>query len=535
MGVNGSGKSSFFDAISYVLYNRTIKDLNIPQLINTKTQKDLLVEIELETEKNHYMISRGMKPNIFEIYKNGVLLNQDSDKKVYQELLEKTILKMNFKTFKQIVLLSSTNFVPFLLLPAAGRRSVIEDLLDIEIFSVMNSILKDQIANNKASLISNEDKVLSTKNMIAVHKKFLVEQTQNNQDLIDDKISKIAVIRVTTSERVENSKSLTENLVLHNEKIQLLPIWNTSLGKLETTKSACLQKKKNILKDISFYTSNDDCPTCKQSITNEFKEQHLQKKNDTLKKLDQIYDDINKEHAEKTALVRSMDVHLDEIKRINTELIVIKTTVEQQKRYVKDLTKEIEQLKNKAPEIRKDDLGSLNDLLSEYEQTKIGLLEDRELLNVSSTLLKDGGIKSHIIKQYIPTMNKLIGFYLQQMEFDTVFGIDENFDEKVTTRFKETFSYNSFSKGQQMRIDIALMLTWRDISRMRNSVSTNILLLDETFDGSLDDQGNEDVLHILKNLIKDMNLFMISHKFNMADKFDRVIEFRDEKGFSKIV
>lgn len=534
-GGNGAGKSSVYESISYVLYNKPIRNVNLPQLVNNMTQKDLLVEIEFETNQNHYMISRGMKPAIFEIYKDGVLVNQDSEKKDYQTYLEKTILRMNHKSFKQIVLLSSTNFTPFMQLPPNQRREIVEDLLDIQIFSVMNSLLKTRITENKDNLKNIDSNIKLIQSKIELNTKHLQELQSNNTEIITEKQNKIAELQNNTLLLNTEIQKLNAELEILEEKRVLQDKTEKSLQKLSSNKNTCHDKLNKIEKEIKFYSKTDECPVCQQSISDEFKKTQLEKKAIQQSSITELLAGVEQKYYERMNQLEVLQGYTRQIKIISDKVLEYTTQTILNNNYIADLEKDIKKLNKKNKEIQSDNSEEYTTALKSAETDKILALEERELYNVSSVLLKDGGIKSQIIKQYIPTMNKLISKYLLKMEFDTIFEITENFSERICTRYKDNFSYDSFSQGQKMRIDIALMLTWREISKLRNSVSTNLLLLDEFFDNSLDDQGNEDVLYILKTMISDVNLFIISHKFDMVDKFDRVIEFRESGGFSRIV
>lgn len=535
-GTNGAGKSSVFDAISYVLYNKTIKKLNAAQVINTITQKNLLVEIEFETNKNHYMISRGMKPSIFEIYKDGILVNQDSEKRDYQEYLEKFILKMNFKTFKQIVLLSSTNFTPFMQLTPSQRREVIEDLLDIQVFSQMNAILKEKILVNKAALKDAEVNILMIQSKIELTKKHNLEIQNNNLEIIEQKQAQLENLKLSFQKQMNQVKHYNDKIIELTKKEIECDKAHKALQKLNSNKNACLDKIHKLEKDIKFYQSNDDCPICKQNITLDFKNTQVDNKAAAVKNIIELEKDIVHKYEVKTTEYEELSEFVKELQEIKEKLIILQGNMTHSQKSMNSLKNEISDLtqKNLSP-TKIEEAIDFSSQLSGHQEDRQRILYERELFNISSLLLKDGGVKSLIIKQYMPTMNQLVQKYLLAMEFDTVFGLDENFSEKITTRFKDTFTYDSFSQGQKSRIDIALMLTWRDISKMRNSVTTNLLLLDETFDNSLDEQGNEDSLRILKNMVDNVNLFVISHKFNMADKFERVLEFKEDKGFSRLL
>ena len=537
VGENGAGKSTFIEALTFALYGRPYRNINKPQLLNSITGKNLLVEVEFSIGKKEYMIRRGIKPAIFEIYQNGQMLNQNAGARDDQEYLEKNILKLNFKSFTQIVVLGSANYIPFMQLPSMQRRAVVEDLLDIQIFSVMNSLLKDKMNLNKEELQDVDYKINLCEQKIELHSKHIDTLRSNNDDLIQQKKQKIR-------EHQEGMDTLTIDTDALLEEVEKL---NTAVGdesRLTTRRTKLIQmessiedKIRKLKKEMAFYHDHDNCPTCKQGIDHDFKTQTISKREEKsgelnlgLSKLESEIEAVNKRMAEINELNKQIQALNNKIQTNNQQIAFYQ-------RYIRDLNKEIEDLLEQANKIDTD-----IDDTEKYEQELAGHKTQKELLSkqkavydVASQLLKDTGIKTRIIKQYVPVMNKLINKYLASMDFFVDFQLDEQFNETIKSRFRDEFSYASFSEGEKMRIDLALMFTWRAIAKLRNSASTNLLIMDEVFDSSLDASGTEEFLKILESLTQDTNTFIISHKGDqLFDRFHSVIKFEKHSNFSRI-
>lgn len=533
VGENGSGKTTFIDAICFALYNRAFRDINKPLLINSLIGKGLLTEIEFSINADNYLVRRGIKPNIFEIFKNDQLLNQSAETKDYQFILEKQILKMNFKSFIQIVILGSANYVPFMKLTAHARREVIEDLLDIQVFSIMNSLLKEKINENKNNLISVDQEFNLCKQKLELNLKHLETLKTNNKDIINTYNDKI----LENSSKVELKKEeLSKQSVVLKEK----QTEKKKLNKLEKNRneikkllSSINDKKTQAQKELDFYLKNVDCPTCKQQISKEF----IHKAELDCQEKVKTYNDAYKELSKK---LDGVILELDGFKNLENEISnLIKTTTNLEaeisflEKAIKDLNKELKALKEKNKTIVEDsDIKANQTALTELEDKKLKILNDKTILDNAGILLKDGGIKVRVIQQYIPIMNKLINSFLSSVDFSVDFRIDENFNEKIFTRYKEEFCYDSFSEGQKVRINLAILFCWRAIARIRNSTSCSLLIMDEILDGSLDGNGTDDFLRILDSVTPNANVFIISHKIDMKDKFDHCIKFKEEKNFS---
>lgn len=537
VGQNGAGKSTILDALSFVLYGKPFRKINKPQLINTINGKNCVVEVEFDVGKKRYKVIRGIKPNIFEIYYNDVLINQSADVKDYQELLEKTVLKLNHKSFNQIVILGSASFVPFMQLPAAHRREIIEDLLDIQIFSVMNSLLKDKATVNRSSITDNKYKLEMVIDKIDIHKKHLDAQKVDNTQLIAEKQSKITKLTndvIDIKNKVQTFDSEIEELrakLINKDRL------SAKQTKLQTLQRQITERVKKTEKEIGFFTVHDTCPTCNQDISQEFKDGVISEKS---KQHTQLHDGLNKLQEELGAVMGSMlefaEIN-DSIVELNKNIAVSNNNAVFSNEAIQELQIEVTALQEKTMNIENNssEIKLLLDEQRTLESMKVELEEQKSVYDVASVLLKDSGIKTKIIKQYIPVINKLINKYLASMDFFVNFELDENFEEKIKSRFRDEFSYASFSEGEKARLDLALLFTWRSIAKLRNSASTNLLILDEVFDGSLDNTGNDELLGILQTLTQGNNVFVISHKTDAyLDKFDKVLKFEKNKNFSRI-
>jgi len=536
VGENGAGKSTILDALSFVLFGKAFRKINKPQLINTITQKQLVVEVEFSIAKNNFKIVRGMKPNVFEVYKDDKLMNQSAEMKDYQEILEKQILKINHKSFCQVVVLGSATFQPFMQLSAGQRREIIEDLLDLQIFTTMNSILKNKLLNNTEKLFEIQTKKKVTQEKIDFIKDHL-KQLQNNTDqlinekkeLIQDTNKKIDQLNKDYWKLENERKDLIENIPDSECVSKMLQ----KLSKLRHQIEANLVLVK---KEVTFFEKHDNCPTCKQEINEEFKCETIDTKNKQIEEYNSGLELLTKQYEEKNSELKQILETQSKINDIRMEINSVRTRISSVIEYRDRLEEELKTLgksdsvkeDNKIPELEKE----LRQIEAEFNE----LSEDKNLLNVTSSLLKDGGIKARIIKQYIPIINKLINKYLSSMEFMCQFELDEEFNETIKSRYRDEFSYASFSEGEKMRINLAILFTWRSLAKLRNSINTNILIMDEVFDSSLDSNGTEEFLKIINELTSDTNTFIISHKTDqLYDKFEKVIKFGKHKNFSRIL
>lgn len=537
VGENGAGKSTLIDALSFVLYNKAYRNVNKPQLVNSITAKDCLVEIEFKIGTNEYVVRRGIKPAIFEIYKNDKLVNQSSENKDYQKFLEESILKMNHKTFCQIVILGSANFVPFMQLPAQSRRSVIEDLLDIQIFSLMNSLLKEKVNTNKSQLLNNDHSLDLIESKLDLSKKHIEELQTNNSNLIEEKQKRISEYYKNIDLLQKELIEIKEKCVGFSEIVQKHLKATKKNAQQEVVLDSLSTKIERLNDTLYFYQHTTTCQTCKQNITESFKTNAIIETNTTKGEIEKSLIDLSN-IIQKTKI--DINNYKNEIETFNIQQkreIEINSSISNSRRIINELEKEIVFLKNKNISIIENDtIDKLQEQLKTLQIEKQELITNREILNAASILLKDGGIKSKIIKQYIPIINKLINKYLASMDFFVQFELDENFNEKIKSRFRDEFSYESFSEGEKVRLDLALLFAWRAVTKLRNSASTNLLILDEIFDGSLDLNGTEEFLKILNTLPNETNVFVISHKTDqMIDKFETVIRFSKIKNFSKVV
>ena len=535
VGENGAGKSTILDAISFALYGKAFRKINKPQLMNSINQRDLMVEVYFTSNGTEFIIKRGMKPTVFEIWKNGELLNQDASARDYQAYLEENILKMNYKSFGQVVVLGSSTFVPFMQLPAFHRREVIEDLLDIQIFSTMSNLLKEKVNNNKAGLVDVKYQIDLVKNKIESAK----EHNESIRRLKEDEVSRIKQKMREQIEFIEGEESRSEEL---DEEITSLigTISDKSDVKskhdqFKLLKSDLTTKLSTLHKDVKFYHAHDNCPTCRQGIEHDFKVSTISEKSGKISEIENAILVLD-------GKIQKVSARLDEISEVETKLHRLNLTrtehtanVRIAKSTLVGLKKELDEAEKDAGEIDTTKIAAFKEELRGFMEKQKSLSEDKETLAVVGSMLKDGGIKTRIIKQYVPIMNKLINKYLAAMEFFVDFQLDENFNEKILSRFRDEFSYASFSEGEKLRIDLALMFTWRAVSRLRNSVTTNLLIMDEVLDGSLDQAGTDEFLKIVNEITADSNVFIISHKGDsLHDKFDHVIKFEKKKNFSQM-
>jgi len=535
VGENGAGKSTILDALSFSLFGKPFRKINKPQLMNTINNKNLVVEVEFDIGKNKYKIIRGMKPNIFEVYQDDKLMNQSAVMKDYQTILEKQILKVNHKSFSQVVVLGSATFQPFMQLTAFQRREIIEDLLDLQIFTTMNSILKDKILENNELInnLSSEKKILSSK--IEMLKDHMKEIQSNNDKLIAEKKTRIEDTDGAIKTLIEKCDIVKDKIKELKEKTVDQESFNKKLNKLNGLKHKIEANLSQLNREVNFFHEYDNCPTCKQQIDEEFKKETVESKSseigeieEGLKKLSEEYESTNKK------LQDIMDIN-SEISDNSLELNSLKTKISSLLEYKETLQGEIDSIKESVKQKDDNKLPEFLKQLSGIEEDYYEALGEKKTLQAAGTLLKDGGIKSRIIKQYIPIMNKLINKYLASMEFMCQFELDETFNETIKSRYRDVFSYASFSEGEKMRINLAILFAWRAIAKMRNSVNTNLLIMDEVFDSSLDSNGTEEFMKIIKNLTSDTNTFIISHKSDqIIDKFERVIRFEKHKNFSRI-
>lgn len=536
VGENGAGKSTFLDAITFSLFGKPFRNINKPQLVNSINEKDCVVEVEFAIASKQYKIIRGIKPNVFEIYIDGELLNQDAKSKDYQEQLEKLILKMNYKSFTQIVILGSTNFTPFMQLSASDRRAVIEDLLDIQIFSSMNVIVKNKLHTLKDEAAQLKIQIDNTRDKIELHKKHLDELKKNTKEIVDAKKQEVKENTASLSDlETEATTKETEidNLLLKVEDEDTTTKKFNKLNQLEAKIEGNIQKLE---KDIEFYSVNSTCPTCDQAINNKEEKVHT-----CNSKITELNEGLNKLKEESDAVlhrINTIKTTQKELKTFEQDLVRINTSRKQVRNYIAKLEKEIAEIESKpamSDEFKAQSKELLNALQSFNEKRK-EVSEQTQNYDIVAQLLKDGGIKSKIIKQYVPVINKLVNKYLAAMDFFVNFNIDEEFKETIKSRHRDDFSYENFSEGEKKRIDLALLFTWRSVAKLKNSVNTNLLIFDEVFDGSLDINGTEEFMKLINMMNDNTNIFVITHKSDqMVDKFKHTIRFGKVKNFSQVI
>ena len=535
VGENGAGKSTILDALSYALFGKAFRKINKPQLLNTITQKNLVVEIEFIIGINQYKIIRGIKPNIFEVYQNDKLMNQSAEMKDYQEILEKQIIKVNHKSFCQVVILGSATFQPFMQLPSGQRRDIIEDLLDLQIFTTMNSLLKDKVLMNTVALQTktSDKKIIEEK--IKLIKEHLIEMKNNNDQLIKEKQDRINETDDKIEDLDKQYTSLKRQISTLENGLEDKNDLSTRINKLSSLKHQIEAKRAIIEKDIKFFEKHENCPTCTQAISSDFREKTVSLKQNEIETID---DGLTKlieqyEQAQKN-LDKVLEIQAD-INEIKMDMHALNTQKNSLLDYKERIDEEIKSLGKSNKEMDDSKVPDLEKNLKSIEKEYQELTEEKNLLNAAGLLLKDGGIKSKIVKQYIPIINKLINKYLSSMEFMCQFELDEEFKETIKSRYRDIFSYESFSEGEKMRINLAILFTWRAIAKLRNSINTNLLIMDEVFDSSLDTNGTDEFLKLIKDLTSDTNTFIISHKTDqLYDKFEKVLKFEKHKNFSRI-
>jgi len=537
IGNNGAGKSTILDALTFVLFGKSFRNINKPQLVNSINEKDCLVEIEFKISSSEFKIRRGIKPAIFEIYKNDELFNQDASSSEQQKWFEQSVLKMNFKSFTQIVILGSSNFVPFMQLSAANRREVIEDLLDIKIFSSMTNIVKEKIRAVRDDVRTLTLKKESLQDKVRMQNEFIQEIESRSKEDITTKKGSITTLMEEVSEYMEqNSKTQTtiESRTKEQEKVIGAA---DKLSKLNTLKGQITQKVTTITEEHKFFNENTVCPTCHQDIEEDFRVNRISDVQNRAKELKDGYVKLEETIKFEKERERQFNVLSKEITKLTHGISQNNTRIASHQRRIQDLESEIQritdQLQNSSTEYEK-----LTKFQEDLEKSDTDLSEKKETIayyDFTQSLLKDSGVKSKIIQKYLPLINKQVNRYLQMMDFYINFTLDEEFNESIESPIHENFSYTSFSEGERQRIDLALLFTWREVAKFKNSTNTNLLIMDEIFDSSLDGFGVEEFLKIVKYVIDDSNTFIISHKTDLHDKFDTVIKFEKFKGFSRVV
>ena len=535
-GSNGSGKSTLLDAIVFGLYGRPFRNINKAQLVNSINNKELVVELYFAAGGDKYMIRRGIKPNIFEIWKNGAMINQDASVRDYQAFLEESILGINFKAFNQIVVLGSATYIPFMELRAYQRREIIEDLLDIQVFSVMGTLAKDRMSGIKTEITDNKYDIEIIENNIQ-------SAEENNEEIRKLKTVEVDKIKEKMGGHIDDIEEKNNRIDTQDEIIKVFydDISDKPNEKQKftdaTEKRAELERSRvQFEKELSFYEHNDDCPTCKQGIEHDFKQEQIIDKNQQKAHIEKGLVDIAetiKTHQDRLGSISKIE---DQIQAVNFKISEIRAEIKMSKNALVAYKKELDNAQKEVDEVDTSKLENLQKKLDKQIEIRTKLLDEHEVLNIVQTILRDGGIKAKIISQYIPVINKLINKYLAAFDLFVDFQLDEEFNEVIRSRFRDKFTYASFSEGEKLRITLSIMLAWRSVAKLRSSVSTNLLILDETLDGALDGVGIESLIETLHGLNNDDNIFVISHRGDQfAEKFENNLKFEKIKNFSELV
>lgn len=538
VGENGGGKSTMLDALCFGLFGKPFRNINKPQLLNSINKKNLVVEIEFSIGGKDYKIVRGIKPNVFEIQVGGEVINQDAAARDYQKYLEESVLKLNYKSFTQIVILGSASFTPFMQLPPGTRREIIEDILDIQIFTTMNTVLRDKMTELKDNIQDADSKLEVLKQKASIQKEYVDTLEANKEKRLDEIKGKIQECETAVSSLLKKVEFLEHDKLLQEDARAALGDLTSKQKKLEQFKTKFSSQLRDIEKEISFYETTEDCPTCKQGISHEHKSSLVDERKDKMQSLNEGMEKLSEEFARLQELLEKDQEISREIAEFDKKILSNNSEIIVQQRLVQALNLELADITTKTGDIdtEKTKLKSLaKEVLSQNEE-KAKLNEEKHYMEVVSTLLKDTGIKTKIIRQYLPVINKLVNKYLQAMDFFVQFNLDEKFDETIKSRHRDDFSYASFSEGEKQRIDLALLFTWRTIAKMKNSVATNLLILDEVFDSSLDNNGTDYVMSLLDTIGEDTNVFVISHKGDqLFDKFRSLIKFEKKNNYSEMV
>ena len=536
VGTNGAGKSTILDALTFSLYGKSFRKINKAQLINSTNEKNCLVEIEFTVNGTEWKVERGIKPNIFKIYRSGEPLDQSSSAIDQQKWLEQNVLKMNYKSFTQIVILGSSSFVPFMQLPSNSRREVVEDLLDIKIFSSMNDIVKSKIRLIKDEVKTLDLKKESLKDKVSMQKDFIEKIENKSKGDIKEKEEKIEKLLNQECNRMNDNENLNLSLVQLQNELKDYSNSTEKLREMGNIKGKLSQKISGIVKEHKFFSDNRVCPTCEQNIEESFRVNRIEDSQNKAQELQEGYRKLQEAIKEEELRESIFKQTTGEISKVLNDISTNNTQISGFQRQVRGLESEIQtitsQIANRNTEHEK--LEEFRESLQDTYKLLADKKENISYYDFTYNLLKDGGVKSQIIKKYLPLINQQVNKYLQMMDFYINFKLDEEFNETIETPIHEDFSYSSFSEGEKMRIDLSLLFTWREIARIKNSVNTNLLIMDEVFDSSLDGLGTDEFLKIIRFVIKDANIFVISHKTGMEDKFENLLTFEKVKGFSNL-
>ena len=538
VGQNGAGKSTLLDALSFALFGKPHRNINKPQLVNSINNKNCEVEVQFTIGRHQFKVIRGIKPGKFEIWQNGNMINQSSTAKDYQKYLEQNVLKLNHKSFHQIVVLGSSSFIPFMQLPAQHRRDVIEDLLDIQIFSKMNQILREKDTKLKEEINNITYEYDLNKEKVTLQKKYIRDITELNDEQIAKKVKKIDANQNEIEEfNLVNEELSGEILKLQEGLQEDLKEAHNKQQSLMHYKAQFQTQVKSVVKDAKFYEENAVCPTCSQDIDNDLRHKKLSIAQSKAKELNEAILDASEQSTVVESTIERLNSVSEQVRENATSISSNNSTITRLQGQIHDLQNEIDSLQGSGGDLKKanEELNTLNEARNALSEEKLKLVDSRSYNQAASEMLKDTGIKTKVIKQYLPVMNNLINKYLQVLDFFVSFNLDESFNETIKSRHRDSFNYASFSEGEKQRIDLSLLFTWRQIAKMKNSTSTNLLILDETFDSSLDHDGIDNLMKILYTLDDNTNVFVISHKGDLLDgKFRSKIEFVKEHNFSKM-
>ena len=536
-GDNGAGKSTMLDALTFALFGKSFRGIKIPQLINTINEKECEVEITFKVGSDEYRVFRSIKPKKFEIYKNGDLLDQDSKTRDYQKILEEQILKMTYKSFCQVVILGSSNYVPFMQLSTTDRRLVVENLLDIDVFSVMNTLVRARLQMTKEYVKDIDTKIEIAKSKVDEKQKLINTLEKKSSDSVEKYELEIEESKKQIEDLESEIKELQSKVVKLRQKIKDVDVVPKSLIKMETLEGQLKSKIKGITKNAKFYEDNDTCPSCKQNIQEHHKKNVWEEMLQEQEEIQNAILDLNSKVKDTEKRLGEINSVVEDINKLEKGISHKQNQISVSSQYTRKIQNDIDSILTEGSEVQesKDELQQLLGEGKVHVERRKELIEDKHYLAIASTLLKDSGIKSKIIKHYLPIMNKLINKYLADMDFFCQFNLDENFNETIKSRHRDEFSYHSFSEGERLRIDLSLLLAWREIARLKNSVNCNLLILDEVFDSSLDAVGTEEFLKLLTSFGSRANIFVISHKSDtMTDKFQNHIVFQKKNNFSGI-
>ncbi len=536
IGQNGAGKSTILDALTFCLFGRAFRKINKPQLVNSVNEKKTLVEVEFSIGKNEFVVKRGIKPGIFEIWRNGNMIDQDAKAKDLQDQLEKQILKLNFKTFTQVVILGSSTFVPFMQLSNNDRREIIENILDIQVFSTMNIILKQKMSALRTQMDNVDNQVELYKEKIEIQESHMKRNSETKKEQIADHMKTIKESHAEIDRLMKENTGYTKQIESLMKECDGEKSLKSKRRKLSDIRSKIEQKISHVESTLNFFNENSECPTCKQSIEVSHKEGIVVESNASIEKFNQGIHDMSEEFDKLDAEIEKIEEKRDEERDLSSLVIKNMSNIESVNNYINKVSDMIEDLNEKSfDDVDNEKLDDFKKKLVAFDKDKKKMIDTKHYLDLASLMLKDSGIKTKIVKKYLPHMNKLINKYLTAMDFYVQFTLDENFNETIKSRHRDVFSYSSFSEGEKMRIDLALLFSWRAIAKMKSSVNTNLLILDEVFDSSLDTTGVDEFMKLLNEVSGDASVFVISHRGDvLMDKFHSTLVFKKEGNFSKV-